>query len=121
MAPPLSVYRPAYSREIVKIPPDQKRLAHDVLFGHKTPVAAVAAAVAVVTHKKIMPARHRARQTAVIVCAILVGRKRLDARELHCRRLRLDQDRMLVSAEHFGETQRRHERETRLDVVVFAR
>ena len=40
--------------ELVEIPPDQKRLADDVRIGHEAPVAAVAAAVAVVAHHEVM-------------------------------------------------------------------
>ena len=40
--------------EIAEIPPDHECLSDDVVFRHKAPVAAVAAAVAVVTHREVI-------------------------------------------------------------------
>src|SRR4030095_9391430 len=72
----LSVDESPDPAEVVEIPPDHESLADDVRFGDEPPVAAVAAAVAVVSHQKEMPRRYLARKTIVIVGAILTQGKR---------------------------------------------
>src|SRR6185436_5352318 len=77
--------------ELVEIPPDQKRLADDVLIRHESPVPAVAAAVAVVAHHEVIPGRHRARKARFIVGTILVKRESLDVGDAQRGNVRVDQ------------------------------
>src|SRR6202521_4255713 len=57
--------------EIAEVHPDQERAPLDVVVGHESPVAAVAALVAVVPHHEIVAGGNRAAETVVIVFAIL--------------------------------------------------
>src|SRR5262245_36148918 len=106
-----SVDEPSYPPEIVEVPPDHERLADDIHLGDESPVAAVAAAVAVVAHHKVASRRNLARKAGVIVDAILLQGKLLDAGRMHARCIGLDEDRVLVNIERLDQPLRRNERE----------
>ena len=58
--------------EVTEVPPDHECLADDVLFRHKTPIAAVAAAVAVVAHCEVVCGGYLAGKSGVIVRTIFL-------------------------------------------------
>src|SRR3970040_161491 len=115
-----SVDRSANPFEFVEIPPNEKRLPDDVFSRHETPVAAVAAAVAVISHQKVMSLRHGAGESGVIVSAIIAKRKQAHAAQLQARCFGLDQDRVPVIAEFLVEAPRGHEVQARLHVIILA-
>src|SRR5207248_13860 len=84
--------------DVVPIEPDEKCLAADVVVRHETPIPAVVAVIAIVTHHQVLTGRHPARKTALIVVAIVAARKIADIRWIDRRRLSVDADRMLLRA-----------------------
>src|SRR6188472_1659868 len=72
----------ADSLEVVEVHPHQERASLDVVIRHETPVAAVAALVAVVTHHEVVTRWHRAAKTVVIVFAIASVGELPDLREI---------------------------------------
>src|ERR1700674_608791 len=61
--------------EIAEVPPNQKGPADDILLRHKAPDTAIAAAVPVIAHHKIVAGGYLAAESAVIVRAIFLMRK----------------------------------------------
>src|SRR6266496_1840908 len=82
--------------DVVPVEPDEERLAADVVVRHETPVPAVVAVIAIVTHHQVLTGRHPACKTALIVVAILAARKIADIRRIDGRRLRVNADRMVL-------------------------
>src|SRR5262245_27227854 len=116
----LSVDESPDPAEIVEIPPDHESLADDVRLGDEPPIAAVAAAVAVVSHQKEMSRRDLARKTVVIVGAIFPQGKRPDPGQMYRRHIGLDQNGVIVLTEQLAESLRSDEGESGLDVAVIA-
>src|SRR5450432_210824 len=85
--------------EVPEIHPDQESAALDVVVRDESPVAAVAALVAVVTHHEIVPRGDRAAETVVIVFAILPMGELPDLREIHRGLRRHDHHLVVVVAE----------------------
>src|SRR5258707_6492896 len=73
MNSPLSILFDAVadSLEVPEVHPHQESAALDVVVRHESPVAAVAALVAVVSHHEIVARADRAPETVVLVFAIL--------------------------------------------------
>src|SRR5690242_9108888 len=118
----VSVNGSADASEIAEVPPDHERLAHDVALGDKTPIAAVAAAVAVVSHQKVIALRHAANEAlaAVIVVAIFAMGERAHGGYLHGHGVGIDEDRMRMRVELFFELTCGRKIEAALGVLIVA-
>src|SRR5689334_9938462 len=81
--------------------PDHECATQQILFRHKTPVAAVAAAVTIVTHRKVVPSRYRAYESAIIVLTGFPMRERAHYRELDRSRIGIDEDAVPVAVQLF--------------------
>src|SRR5450755_3316008 len=81
--------------EVPEVHPDQESATLDVVVRDESPVAAVAALVAVVPHHEIVPRGDRATEAVVIVFAILPMGELPDLREIH-RRLRGNDHHLVV-------------------------
>src|SRR5437016_1637548 len=57
--------------QIPKIHPDKKSSANNVALGNKTPITAIGAAIAIITHYKIMPRWNRANYSLAVITAML--------------------------------------------------
>src|SRR5471032_3594299 len=85
--------------EVPEIHPHEESAALDVIVGDESPVAAVAALVAVVTHHEIVARGDRAAETVVIVFAILPMGELPDLREIDGRLRRDDHHLVVVGPE----------------------
>src|SRR6185436_17681110 len=94
----VSLDRATDAAEVAEVPPDHECLAHYVALRHEAPVAAVAAAVAVIPHHEVMARGNRAHEALLIVFTILAMRKLPDLRQLNRHIAWIDQDLMLVTA-----------------------
>src|SRR5512141_468005 len=81
-----------HRRYVVPVPPDEERLATDVIVGHESPISAVLAVVAIVAHHEVTALRDLARESRLIVYAVLATGKRPDATDPHRRRIRQVRD-----------------------------
>src|SRR5215831_17124269 len=89
----------ADSLEIAEVHPYQEGAALDVIVGHESPVAAVAALVSVVAHHEVLAGRDRAAEAVVIVVAILPVGELPHLRQLH-RRLPRDHHELVRVGAH---------------------
>src|SRR5258705_12872576 len=71
--------------EVAEVHPHPESATFHMVVGDETPVAAVAALVAVVAHHEVVPRGHGAAKTVVIVFAILAMGELADLREIHRR------------------------------------
>src|SRR5688572_24540929 len=103
-----SIYPCSNPAEIAEVPPDHEGLADDVALRHEAPVAAVAAAVAVVSHEEEMSLGDLAFEPGVVVAAVLAKWKLAHAHQLHGGQLGVDQHVVGVLAERFAEALHPH-------------
>src|SRR5258708_3350574 len=77
------LYPVADALEVAEVHPHQECAPLDVVVRHESPVTAVAALIAVVSHHEVLARGHRAAETVVIVFAILPMGELPDLRQIH--------------------------------------
>src|SRR5947207_8555970 len=92
--------------DVVPVEPDEDRLAPDMVVRDEAPVAAVVAVVAVVAHHQIVARRYLARETAVIVNAVVLSGERSYVERIDRLRGRVLGDRVALPVPALGQTLR---------------
>src|SRR5687768_12814567 len=118
---PLLFDRASDAPQLIEVPPDQERLADDVLLRHEAPVPAVVAAVPIVAHHEVVTRRHLADEAVFIVGTIFPVGKHAGSRNRERAGVGFYEDRMLVIVQLFEIALGRNEAHSAVDVVEVAR
>ena len=82
--------------EVAEIPPDQECLSDDITFWDESPITTVATTVSIITHREVIPGRHRAGEFGVLIDAALLEWELMYSGEMQTRDVRIDDDVMTL-------------------------